>query len=73
MLNFLHHVDYEQSGLGLEDLKRLMSEKKLMYNHSIDKKGHKWGEGVKLQSTKLEEMPKYIIENTEKYKAWLDS
>jgi len=73
MLNFLHHVDYEQSGLGLEDLKRLMNEKKLMYNHSIDKKGHKWGEGVKLQSTKLEEMPKYIIENTEKYRAWLDS
>ena len=73
LLNFLHHVDYEQSGLGLEDLKRLMNEKKLMYNHSIDKKGHKWGEGVQLQSTKLEEMPKYIIENTEKYRAWLDS
>ena len=73
MLNFLHHVDYKQSGLGLEDLKRFMSEKKLMYNHSIDKKGHKWGEGEKLQSSKLEEMPKYIIENTEKYRAWLDS
>ena len=73
LLNFLHHVDYEQSGLGLEDLKRLMNEKKLMYNHSIDKKGNKWGEGVKLQSTKLEEMPKYIIENTEKYRPWLDS
>jgi len=29
--------------------------------------------GVKLQSTKLEEMPKYIIENTEKYRPWLDS
>ena len=73
MLNFLHHVDYEQSGLGLEDLKRLMSEKKLMYNHSADKKDYKWGEGIKLQSTKLEEMPKYIIENSEKYRPWLDS
>ncbi len=50
-----------------------MREKKLMYNHSIDKKGYKWGEGVKLQSTKLEEMPKYIIENAEKYRPWLDS
>ena len=73
LLNFLHHVDYEQSGLGLKDLKRLMSEKKLMYNHSIDKKDYKWGEGIKLQSTKLEEMPKYIIENAEKYRPWLDS
>ena len=73
LLNFLHHVDYEQSGLGLEELKRLMSEKKLMYNHSIDKKGNKWGEGEKLQRTKLKEMPKYIIENAEKYRPWLDS
>jgi len=73
LLNFLHHVDYEQSGLRLEDLKRLMNEKKIMYNHSMDKKDHKWGEGVQLQSTKIEEMPKYIIENTEKYKPWLDS
>ena len=26
--NFLHHVDFEKSGLELEDLERLMSEKK---------------------------------------------
>ena len=39
----------------------------------VDKKGNKWGEGIKLQSTKLEEMPKYIIENAEKYRPWLDS
>jgi len=71
-LNFLHHVDYEQSGFDLKDLKRLINEKKLMYNHFIDKKGQKWGEGEKLQTTKLDEMPKYIIENTERYRSWLD-
>ena len=43
-----------------------------MYNHTIDKKGYKWGGGEKLQTTKLEEMPKYIIENFEKYSQWLD-
>ena len=26
----------------------------------------------KLETIKLEEMPKYIIENFEKYKTWLD-
>ena len=71
--NFLHHVDFKKSGLDLEDLKRLMQEKKVMYNHKIDKRGHKWGEGEKLQTITLEEMPKYIIENTEKYRPWLDS
>ena len=70
--NFLHHVDFEKSGLDAEDLKRLMKEKRVMYNHKLDKKKHKWGEGEKLQTITLEEMPKYILENFEKYKIWLD-
>ena len=49
-----------------------MQEKKVMYDHTIDKRGHKWGEGEKLQTITLEEMPKYILENFEKYKSWLD-
>ena len=70
--NFLHHVDYEQSGIDLKDLKKLMKEKKIMYNHNIDKKDSKWGEGAKLETIKLKDMPKYIEDNFEKYKSWLD-
>jgi len=70
--NFLHHVDFEKSGLEVEDLERLMNEKKVMYKHKIDKKGYKWGEGEKLQTIGIEEMPKYIIENLEKYRPLLD-
>jgi len=70
--NFLHHVDYQNSGLNLTDLKKLMREKKIMYNHSVDKKGNKWGEGDELKVLKLDEMPKYIKENQDKYKVWLD-
>ena len=73
MQNFLHHVDYEQSGLKLDDLKKFMKEKKVMYDHSMDKKGNKWGEGEKLQTTRIEEMPEYILKNIEKYKYWLDA
>ena len=70
--NFLHHVDFERSGLKLNELKRLMNEKKVMYDHSMDKKNYKWGEGVKLKTLDLNKMPKYIGENFEKYKPWLD-
>jgi len=73
LLNFLHHVDFEQSGLKLNDLKRIINEKKVMYDHSIDKKKYRWGEGQKLETIKLEEMPKYIIKNFEKYRIWLDT
>ena len=72
LLNFLHHVDFEQSGLELKDLKRLINEKKVMYDHLIDKKKYRWGDGQKLETIKLEEMPKYIKENFEKYRTWLD-
>ena len=70
--NFLHHVDFEQSGLGLKDLKKFIKEKIVMYDHSIDKKGNKWGKGEKLQTISINEMPNYIKENFKKYESWLE-
>ena len=72
MLNFLHHVDYQQSGLGLDDLKNMMKEKKVMYDHAIDKKDNKWQVGKKLKKTEINEMPEYIANNIKKYGEWLD-
>jgi len=72
MLNFLHHVDYQQSELKLEDLKKLIKEKKIMYDHTIDKRGDKWKEGKKLKISDLKELPEYISRNISKYKDWLD-
>ena len=71
--SFVHYKDYESSGLNINDLKKLINEKRVMYNHKIDKKKNKWEAGAKLQTLKLEEMPKYIIENYENYKPWLDN
>jgi len=72
LLNFLHHVDYQQSGLKLEDIKRLMDEKKVMYHHTVDKKGNKWGDGEKLEKIDLKYIPQYIQKNIDKYLPWLD-
>ena len=46
-----------------------------MYNHNIDSKRaeiDKWSDGEKLKKIELEEMPKYLIENFDKYKIWLE-
>ena len=72
LLSFVHYPDFEKSGLKLEDLRKLMNEKRVMYDHTIDKKKHKWGKGKKLQTIEMKKMPKYIFENIEKYKPWLD-
>jgi beta-1,4-mannosyl-glycoprotein beta-1,4-N-acetylglucosaminyltransferase len=71
--SFVHYRDFEDSGLKLEDLKKLINEKRVMYNHTIDKKDFKWKKGEKLETLKLEEMPKYIVNNYNKYKVWLDN
>ena len=72
LMNFLHHVDFEQSGLSLRDLRELIDQRRIMYNHSIDKKGNKWGKGKKLEKMDLNKMPNYILNNLEKYKNWLE-
>ena len=72
LLSFVHYPDFEKSGLKLEDLKQIISEKKVMYDHSKDKKGYKWGKGKKLQTININEMPKHISRNIDRYKLWLD-
>ena len=71
--NFLHHVDFETSGLKTDDLERLIKQKKVMYNHAVDKKGFKWSEGENLKKIDVNKLPKYIIKNIDKFKEWIES
>ena len=72
LLNFAHHYDFEESGLKLKDLKKLITEKKVMYDHNVDRKGYRWsGKGMLKKIPNLE-LPEYINLNTNKYKNWLD-
>jgi len=72
MKNFLHHLEYEESGLGIKDLKRIMAEKKVFYNHSADKSEKKWNVSLKLIKVHDEILPSYVKNNKEKFKEWID-
>lgn len=72
MKNFLHHLEYEESGLGVEDVKKIISEKKVFYDHQADKKEKKWGAEINLVKENDYNLPKYIINNKEKFNNWLD-
>ena len=71
-LNFLHHQDYEYSGLNLNDIKKMVETKKILYDHSADQKGYKWTGSKTLKKVDLSQMPDYIKKNYKKYYNWLD-
>tara|TARA_X000000950_G_scaffold284543_1_gene387910 strand:- start:900 stop:1784 length:885 start_codon:yes stop_codon:yes gene_type:complete len=73
MRNFLHHLEYEKSGLNVSKLKKLIKEKKIMYNHNADKKDvNKWSNTINLEKIALEYLPIYIVNNISKFKEWID-
>ncbi len=72
MKNFLHHLEYEESGLTTKDVEKIISEKKIFYDHSADKREKKWNAQTNLVRVDDSQLPKYIIDNKLKLKEWLD-
>ena len=72
-LNFLHHQEFEYSGLKLQDIKNMVKNNKVLYDHKVDQKDYKWKGTKTLKKIALDEMPNYIKENTKKYIKWLES
>ena len=72
LLNFAHHYEFEDSGLKLKDLRKLINEKRAIYDHNTDSKGYKWSGKDRLKKLDLKYLPITISKNLEKYKEWLD-
>ena len=72
LLNYAHHYEFEESGLSIKNLKQLIDEKRVMYDHNVDQKKFKWSGKSKLKKIKNDFLPKYIASNLTKYRNWLD-
>ena len=72
MRNYLHHLEYEESGLSLENIKKIISEKKVIYDHKVDKRGKKWNSSIKLDKEDDFQLPDYIKKNKLLFKNWMD-
>lgn len=71
MKSFLHHFEYENSGLNPEMIERLIKDKKALYNYNADQRDNKWSNNTELEKINLEFLPDYINENLDKYQNWL--
>ena len=71
--SFLHNVDFKLSGLNLDDIKKMVSQKKIMYDHFADqRKVDKWNSPIVLKPADITILPEYIIKNRDKFKDWLE-
>ena len=60
MKNFLHHLEYEESGLSVKDV-RNNCWKKIFYDHKADKKEKKWNAQIYLEKENNQFLPEYIL------------
>ena len=71
-LNFLHHQDYEASGLNLKNIKEKVKNRKILYDLGVDQRDFKWSGLKTLKKVDISEMPDYLSSNYKKYSDWLE-
>ena len=70
--SYLHHIDYDLNPLGIEKIKKVMNEKKTIYNLKVDQKENKFGDQNKLIKIENNKLPSYILNNLEKFNNWIE-
>ena len=73
MKNFAHHLEYDNSRIELEDLKKKISQRQVFYDHSADKKdADKYKSNINLKIIQDKFLPNYLIKNKDFYKEWFE-
>ena len=63
---------FEDTDYKLEDIRKLIMEKRVMYDHTVDQKGYKWSGKSLLKNLEINFLPEHVKQNKEKYLDWLD-
>jgi hypothetical protein len=58
--------------LGVKKIKNMIKNRETVYNLSVDQRANQFGKGQKLDVLEFNELPKYIKDNQNKYKLWLE-
>ena len=72
-INFGHHDEFKLSGLTINNIRDKINNREMFYDHFADKSSpNKWKSNHKLKTVDLNNLPKYLSDNKEKYKDWFD-
>ena len=70
--SYTHHREYELNPIGISKIRDRIKNKESVYNLNVDQRTNQFDKGVKLSVLGLNQLPKYIGENLNKYKEWLE-
>ena len=70
--NYLHHLEFEESGLNIEDMKKIIKERKIIYDHDVGQSKKKFTAQKTLKKVDNSFLPDYLSKNLEKYYEWMD-
>ena len=70
--SYLHHIEFDKAKINENDIQKLINNKQAVYNLAVDQRGSKVGNGAILENFDIKKLPLYILNNTEKYRDWLN-
>jgi len=70
--SYLHHREFDIQPLSVDEIDKIIKDKKAIYDLTVDKTTNKIGNGSKLEKFEFNKLPTYIQENYNNYKEWID-
>ena len=70
--SYLHHQEFDEKPLTVDEINDIIKNKQAIYDLTLDKRINKIGTGSKLEKFDFNKLPKYLIDNKEKFLQWLD-
>ena len=69
--SYLHHIEYEQSNIGPQEIDKMIKEKKPVYDLMANSSEAKDRSKMKLKTVNTNELPIYLQKNKEKFNQWI--
>ena len=70
--SYLHHREFDENPLSVEEINNLIKNKQAIYDLKVDKRVNKIGDGSKLEKYPTEKLPRFLQDNLNDYKEWVD-
>jgi beta-1,4-mannosyl-glycoprotein beta-1,4-N-acetylglucosaminyltransferase len=70
--SYLHHREFDVNPMTVNEIENIIINKKAIYDLTVDKTVKKMGNGNKLEKYPLQKLPKFLQNNLENFKEWID-